>query len=70
VLMPWLPREFARAAMSVGIYAFILLFVLLWFVPQANYAFFNVVFNILAAVGISPFLAAVGLDNLFFWQSH
>lgn len=68
VLMPWLPREFARAAMSVGMYAFILLFVLLWFVPQANYAFFITIFNIVALVGINPDWVQVGLQNLFFWQ--
>jgi hypothetical protein len=68
--MPWLPRQFAQAAMSVGMYGFILIFVLLWFVPQANYAFFSVVFNILAAAGIDPQLAVDGLNNLFFWQSR
>ena len=69
VIMPWLPRQFAQAAMSIGMYGFILIFVLLWFVPQANYAFFNAVFNILAAVGIDPQLAVDGLNNLFFWRS-
>lgn len=68
VIVPWLPRQFAQAALSIGMYGFILVFVLLWFVPQANALFFGTVFNILAAFGIDPGLAVDGLDNLFFWQ--
>jgi Zn-dependent protease len=68
VIMPWLPRQFAQTAMSLGMYGFILIFVLLWFVPQANILFFSTIFRILAAVGIDPGLAVTGLSSLFFWQ--
>lgn len=68
VIMPWLPRDIARMAMSVSLYAFLLLFVLLWYVPQANALLFGTVFNIMAAVGIDPELALEGLSNLFFWR--
>jgi Zn-dependent protease len=68
VIMPWLPRQFAQMAMSIGMYGFIALFVLLWFVPQASAALFGTVGNILEALGINPILAQLGLYNLFFWQ--
>jgi len=68
VIMPWLPRQLAQAAMSLGIYGFILIFVLLWYVPPANDLLFGTVFNILASVGIDPILALDGLRNLFFWH--
>ncbi|MGE5335561.1 MAG: site-2 protease family protein, partial [Nitrososphaerota archaeon] len=46
IIMPWLPREIARFAMSVSLYTFILLFVLIWYVPQASGLLFGAVFNI------------------------
>ncbi|HET8909563.1 MAG TPA: site-2 protease family protein [Ktedonobacterales bacterium] len=68
VISPWLPREFAQAALSIGMYSFILLFVLLWYVPIANTMLFGAVDGILLAVGIDPGLAQVGYYNLFFWR--
>jgi Zn-dependent protease len=68
VLMPWLPPQFVQAAMALGMYAFILLFVLLWFVPLAGALLFGTVFNIISAAGIDPEWVRVGLQNLFFWQ--
>ena len=68
VITPWLPREFAQLAMSVSLYAFILLFVLIWYVPQASAAYFNAVFGIMGAIGIDPVFAQLGIQNLFFWQ--
>lgn len=68
VISPWLPREFAQTAMSLGMYSFILLFVLLWYVPIANTMLFGAVDGILLAVGIDPGLAQVGYYNLFFWR--
>ena len=67
VISPWLPREFAQAALSIGMYSFILLFVLLWYVPLANALLFGAVDAVLLAVGIDPLLAISGLRNLQFW---
>jgi Zn-dependent protease len=68
VIVPWLPRELAQLAMSVAMYAFILLFVLLWFVPPANALLFETIYRIVNAVGINPFYVAVGWSNLFSWR--
>jgi Zn-dependent protease len=68
VLTPWLPRELAQAALSVGMYSFILLFVLLWFVPPATALLFGVVDGILSTLGINPELAHLGLFYLFSWR--
>ena len=68
VITPWLPREIAQLALQVSLYAFILLFVLLWYVPQASAAFFQAVFAIMMAVGFDPLAAGIGISNLFFWN--
>ena len=68
VIVPWLPRELAQLAMSVAMYAFILLFVLLWFVPPANALLFETIYRIVDAVGINPFYVNVGWNNLFSWR--
>jgi hypothetical protein len=49
-------------------YACILLFVLLWFVPPANALLFETIYRIVNAVGINPFYVAVGWSNLFSWR--
>ncbi len=67
VIMPWLPREFAKLAMTVSMYAFVLLFALLFFVPQASAVLFGGAENIVTGLGIDPFFIAVGWNNLFFW---
>jgi Zn-dependent protease len=68
VFMPWLPRDIARVAMSLSLYAFLLLFILLWNVPQAQQLLFGTVFNFIAALGIDPVMAYQGQLNLFFWR--
>ncbi|HEX6540920.1 MAG TPA: site-2 protease family protein [Ktedonobacterales bacterium] len=68
VITPWLPREFAQMAMSIAMYAFVLLFVLLWFVPQAGYFLNGMATTLVSRVGIDPVLVALGWNNLFFWR--
>lgn len=70
VILPWLPRELAQVAMSVAMYAFILLFVLLFFVPQSGTVLFGAVNTVLAAVGIDPALGNEGLYNLYFFRGR
>ena len=52
-------------------YAFILLFVLLWFVPVANALLFETIYRIVD-VCINPFYVSVGLTSLFSlaWLGH
>jgi Zn-dependent protease len=68
VLMPWLPRDLARMAMSISLYGFLVVFILLWYVQPARDLLFGVVDNIMSGAGIDPRLAGLGLYNLFFWQ--
>lgn len=68
VIIPWLPRELAQIAMSVSLYAFILLFVLIWFVPEVSASFANVSGSILIALGFDPLAANAGYQNLFSWN--
>jgi Zn-dependent protease len=67
VISPWLPREVAQAALSIGMYSFILLFVLIISVPIAAALLFGAVDAVLLAAGIDPLLAMFGLHNLRFW---
>jgi len=64
----WLPEETRNFGYSVGMYAFILLFVVLWYVPPVSQALFNGVDNLLNAMGVDPLYAAFGYDNFFFWK--
>lgn len=68
VIMPWLPREIAQLAMTVSMYAFLLLFALLFFVPQSWNVLSGAAQTILTAVGIDPFFINIGWQNLFFWK--
>ncbi len=70
VIMPWLPREIAQLAMTVSMYAFLLLFALLFFVPQSWYVLSGAAQTMLAGVGIDPFFINIGWPNLFFWQQR
>lgn len=70
ILTPWLPRELAQLALSASLYAFLLLFALIFFVPQASAAYFGAVFAIMGAVGIDPVMAQMGINQLFFFRGR
>ncbi len=64
----WLPEEMRNFGYSVGMYAFLLLFVVLWYVPPVSQALFTGVDNLLNALGVDPIYVAFGYDTFFFWK--
>jgi Zn-dependent protease len=68
ILAPWLPRDIQQIAMSIANYGFILLFVLLWYVPFASHLYFSTVGNLLTVIHIDPYIALYfGLGTFQFW---
>lgn len=67
-LSPWLPREFSEKVMTNAnafMWAFILV---LWYVPPANAAFWNVVWTVSDRLGIDYELARNGWWQFQFWR--
>lgn len=67
-LSPWLPREFSEKVMTNAnafMWAFILV---LWYVPPANAAFWNVVWAVSDRLGIDYELARNGWWQFQFWR--
>jgi Zn-dependent protease len=63
---PWLPPDVARQAAQVGSYGFMILILLLWWGP-VNRAFFNLIYHVTSAVGLSSFLISFGQAFFRFW---
>ncbi len=67
-LAPWLPREFSErlhANANVFMWTFILV---LWYVPPANGAFWDVVYSVSDRLGVSFELARTGWWQYQFWH--
>jgi Zn-dependent protease len=64
---PWLPRPFAAAAGRVGALGYLILIGLLW-IPQVNRAFFDGIFHLTDALGISGFAIDAGRAIFEFWS--
>ena len=65
---PFLPRDVQLWAFQYGRAAMMLLFMALWFVPGFNDFFWNAVFHLTGALGVSPDAAIEGQRAFQFWR--
>jgi len=68
VILPWLPRELAQLAMTLSMYAFLLFFAVLFFVPQVWVYLLGASEVLLGGLGIDLYYVQTGWNNLFFWR--
>lgn len=68
IIEPWLPAPMQQQARKLGRYGFLVLFVLLWFVPSVNAAFWRLVGMLSLQLGIPVGLALQGLAVFFKWS--
>ncbi|MCL7457867.1 site-2 protease family protein [Micromonospora echinofusca] len=67
MIEPWLNPQWRRMYDLFAPFGFILLFALLWN-PRINRWFFDAVFAVGDFLGLPPWLYALGLDLIRFWQ--
>ncbi len=67
-LAPWLPQEMRERFFALSGRGGMLLFMVLWFIPPVNDAFWNVVWHISAALGVNPYMGYVGWKAFRFWE--
>jgi Zn-dependent protease len=67
IIEPFLSYRLRQSFEVIRPYGFIIIFLLFWTVPVFNAAFFGVVENVLALVGIRPELAGLGFFDFRFW---
>ncbi|WP_433386731.1 site-2 protease family protein [Micromonospora sp. KLBMP9576] len=67
MIQPWLNPQWRRMYDLFAPFGFILLFALLWN-PRISGWFFGAVFAVGDALGLPPWLYALGLDLIRFWQ--
>ncbi len=68
VVQPFLPNGFRAAMAQVGGYLPFVVFILLWYVPVANDAFWGLVLSIARAVGVPLQLVQLGFSSFQFWN--
>lgn len=67
-IAPWLSAEAQVSAYAFGTVGLVVIFFLLWVVPQVNYLLINIISTVLAWGHISYFFWALGYQTLFFWR--
>ncbi|HEV2461562.1 MAG TPA: site-2 protease family protein [Ktedonobacterales bacterium] len=67
IISPWLSREVRNGALAFGNYTFIVLFLLLWYVPAANTLYFSTILNLLDHLRIDQFIVQGGFTHFRFW---
>lgn len=67
VLQPFLPPALAAGARRLGGLAFVILFGLIFFVPQASMLFFALAVTVTNRLGVPPEAIAQGWDAFRFW---
>ncbi|MFJ8232546.1 site-2 protease family protein [Streptomyces sp. NPDC094448] len=68
VVEPWLSPAMRRRLAPVGTYGLLIVFALLFFVPEVNRAFFDLVDWVLRGLGVPDLETACGYDLYRFWQ--
>ena len=68
ILRPFLPRELQTKIDGAAQWGFYIVFGALWFIPAANYLFFDIVGFIGALLGVPVGLAREGLSLFRFWD--
>ena len=67
-LSPWLPPEVRAKLLEHSTVAIWVLFLVMWYVPAANHAFWSSVFAVTHLLGISPELGLQGWREYQFWR--
>lgn len=67
-ISPWLPRQARHRMMEHSNTLLLLLFVLMWYVPAANAAFWGTVHGVTGSLGVNPVLGWEGYDLFRFWR--
>jgi Zn-dependent protease len=67
-ISPWLPEELTSRIMSQARVFTFVLFLVLWYVPPANAAFWAIVQGVSSLLGVSPDLAWEGWTRFQFWK--
>ena len=68
IIRPFLPREFQAKIDGAAQFGFYIVFGALWFIPQANYLFFDTVRFIGGLLGLPLGLAGEGYELFRFWN--
>ena len=68
IIYPWLSREYQRAWNLFAPYGFMVLFLLLWQVPQINEHFYDFVFFFTDRLDLDRQLISEGLSLMRFWS--
>jgi Zn-dependent protease len=68
-ISPWLPQDLTQRLMSQANVLTFILFLLLWYVPAVNQAFWWTVQTTAAALGIEQELALEGWRHFRFWKN-
>jgi Zn-dependent protease len=68
ILAPYLSPSLRRTMASAGTWGLWVVFLVMWYVPPANEAFWSTVYGLSSRLGIPPFLAIEGLQGFQFWR--
>ncbi|MBA4864773.1 site-2 protease family protein [Streptomyces sp. PSKA54] len=67
IIEPWLSHKIRRQVEPFAPFGLLAVFGILW-IPEVNNAFFDTVYDLLSAFGVSPNLASYGHSLFQFWQ--
>lgn len=67
-IAPWLPADTSRKLLEHSNSLLLVLFLVMWYVPVANFAFWETVSTALSALGVEPRLALHGWHEFQFWR--
>ena len=67
VIAPWLPPDVSNSLYSFANFAFILIFLAIWYVAPISDALFGTIYNIVADLRVNPILVQLGFDTFRFW---
>jgi Zn-dependent protease len=66
IIRPWLPYSLQATAARIGTAGFLIVFLLLWYVPAVGSVLFSGVGQLTSLLGIDPFLIALGQQHMRF----
>jgi Zn-dependent protease len=70
ILAPYLSPSVRRQMANVGTWGLWVVFLVMWYVPPANEAFWSTVYGLSSRLGIPPLLAMIGLQGFQFWRGR
>ncbi len=66
IIRPWLPYSLQATAARIGTAGFLIVFLLLWYVPAVGSVLFSGVGQLTSLLGIDPFLIVLGQQHMRF----